>query len=102
MVGEVPRASPSLGSGRGPPRIVRAIPLPVTGASPRTIKGLEAKLPELVAPGLHFRLYIALGFLDFLILHLQLNLVNLQLVDEPLRVSVGPSGVWFRVLLLQA
>jgi hypothetical protein len=49
-------------------------------------------------PGLHR----VVGLLEFLVLQLQLNLVDLQLVDEALRVGRRPGWVPFGLLRAQA
>ena len=50
VLGKLPGANPSLGSGGRSPRIVSAMPLPVTRASPNTMKGLEASFQSLSCP----------------------------------------------------
>ena len=58
---------------------------------PVPIQGEIADRGEIVEVGvfLQQRLHLVLGVLEFLVLHLQFDLVDLQFVEQPLRVGFG-------------
>ena len=70
---------------------------------PLTVEGQVAHRGEIVevAVLLQPRLHLVPGVLEFLVLHLQLDLVDLQFVDHAPQVGVGLVRSRFRVLLPQ-
>ena len=61
-------------------------------------RGEIVEVAELLQPRLHF----VPGFLEFFVLHLQLDLVDLQFMDEVLHVGFGTGLPAFRLRLPQA
>ena len=71
---------------------------------PFAVEGQEAYWGEIVEVAVLFqpRLHLVSGLLEFFVLHLQLDLVDLQFMDEALGTGVGSVLARFRALLPQA